>query len=508
MAHDRALPSALSPEASEGTPSGAAARDGSGAPRGSSNPWAVLAVVLTGFFMILLDGTIVNVAIPPIQQDLSANYSAAQWMMSGYALAYAVFLIPAGRLGDMFGHKRLYLVGLAGFTLSSGGCALADSALQMVLWRAVQGVTAGLMNPAVLAMIAAAFPPSERGRAMARYGATAGVATSLGPVVGGLLIGADLGGWDWRPIFLLNLPIGVAALVAAYLVLPEHKGRSGSPDLVGMGLLAVTLLLVCYPLIQGYESNWPSWVFVCLAASLPALWFFVRWQSRRLRVGRSPLIDIRLFRIRAFSAGAAVTVAQFITFASLMFVISAHLQLGLGQSALATGLALMPFAVGTFIGSSVSHIAVRRYGRRALHLGTGLLIVGNAAVVLTLNGVGESVNGWWLAPSTLVCGTGAMLLGAPLVNIVLSGAPGQDAGVAGGVLATGQRVGHALGVAVVGTVLFGVLPAGAQHEAPGTLASEYTTATQVAGVVCLGTAVLTHLLVYLLPQQRGERKGD
>lgn len=454
--------------------------------------------------MILLDGTIVNVAIPPIQQDLAANYSAAQWMMSGYALAYAVFLIPAGRLGDMYGHKRLFLVGLAGFTVSSAGCALADSPLQMVLWRTGQGITAGLMNPAILALIAAVFPPEQRGRAMVRYGATAGVASSLGPVLGGLLISADLGGLDWRPIFLLNLPIGIAALVAAVYVLPEHKGRSGSPDPLGMALLAATLLLICYPLIQGYENDWPSWVFLCLAVSPLTLWMFVRWQSQRLRGGHSPLIDIRLFRSRAFSAGAAATVCQFIAFASLMFVMSAHFQLGLGDSALATGLALLPFAVGTFIGSSVSHVAVVRYGRRALHLGSGLLALGTAAVVLTVRYAGTSVDGWWLALPSTVAGAGAMLLGAPLINIVMSGAPGQDSGIAGGVLATGQRVGHALGIAVVGTVLFAALPAGAQHETPGVLADEYTTATQLAGLVCLAAALLTHLLVYLLPQQREE----
>jgi EmrB/QacA subfamily drug resistance transporter len=460
-------------------------------------------VVLSGFFMILLDGTIVNVAIPPIQQDLSANYSAAQWMMSGYALAYAVCLIPAGRLGDMIGHKRMFIIGLSGFTLSSAGCALADSPLQIVLWRAVQGATGGLMTPSVLAMIAAVFPAAQRGRAMVRYGATAGVATSLGPVLGGAIIAADLGGLGWRPIFLINLPIGVAALVAAVRLLPERRGRAGSPDLLGIGLLTLTLMLLCYPLIQGYENDWPAWVFVMLAAVLPASWVFVRWQAYRVRTGRSPLIDVRLFRIRAFTAGVLVTVCQFIAFASLMFVLSAHLQLGLGASALATGLALLPFAIGTFVGSTFSNIAVLRYGRQALHLGSGLLTLGTAGVALAVWIADTSVDGWWLAPPTFVAGAGAMMLGVPLINIVMSGAPDADHGIAGGILATGQRIGHALGIAVVGTVLFSVLPAGAQHLEPGVLPDEYTTATLWAAGACLLAAAITHLLVYLLPNQRG-----
>jgi EmrB/QacA subfamily drug resistance transporter len=473
---------------------------GAGAP---ANPWTVLAVVLAGFFMILLDGTIANVAIPPIQQDLAASYSAAQWMMGGYAMAYGLLLIPAGRIGDRFGAKRLFLAGLVLFTASSLLCGIAGSAGQLVFGRVSQGAGGGLMNPAILAMIQVAFPAAQRGRAFVWYGATAGVATAIGPVLGGVLVAADVNGWGWRPIFVLNLPIGVALLAVAARVLPEHRGRGGSLDPVGTALLTLALLLFMYPLVQGYEQGWPVWVLVALVATVPALALFLGWQVRRLRQGRSPLIDVRLFRSRSFAAGVGVTLCQFVAFASLQFVLSVHLQLGLGASAAAAGLALMPFALGAFLGSSLSNMALVRFGRRALHCGGGLLAVGTAGVVLMLRLAGTRVDAAWLAVPTFVAGVGAMMLGAPLLHIVQSEVPGDDAGSAGGIIATAQRTGHALGIATVGTTLFALLPPGAREAAPGALAREYATATQVAVVGCLAFAVLTFLLVFLLPELAG-----
>lgn len=466
-------------------------------PSSGRGRWTVLAVVMIGFFMILLDGTIMNVAVPPLQQDLSATYSQAQWMMSGYALGYGLLLIPAGRLGDRFGHRRLFIVGLAGFTFASVLCGTAASADQVVAWRVVQGGTAGLMNPSILAMIHAVFPPAERGRALAWYGATAGVAASLGPVLGGLLISWDPGGWGWRPIFLLNVPIGIVGVLAAAHALPASRGRGGSIDPFGTLLLTLTLILVIYPLIQGYGAGWPPWTFISLAASVPAATAFVVWQVRRVRTGATPLIDVRLFRMRSFAAGVGATVGLFVSFASLQFALSAYLQLGLGATALAAAMALLPFAIGTSIGSSMSNIAVRRLGRRALHLGAGLLVLGTAGVILAIRHVGVRVDALWLAPQTLIAGIGAMMLGTPIINVILSDIPGQDAGSVGGVIATAQRAGHALGIAIVGTALFAVLPSGGQHIGD---AYGYTRAIQIACLYCSGAALITFLLVFFLPR--------
>lgn len=453
---------------------------------------------MTGFFMILLDGTIMNVAIPPLQRDLSASYSQAQWMMSGYALSYGLVLIPAGRLGDRFGHRRLFITGLAGFTVVSVLCGTAGSAGQVIAWRVVQGGMAGLMNPAVLALIHAVFPPAVRGRAFAWYGVTAGVASALGPVLGGLLIALNVAGLQWRPVFLLNVPVGLAALAAATRVLPARRGRGGSADPVGTMLLTLALVLVIYPLIQGYTAGWPAWTFASLAAAAPVLGGFAAWQARRLRAGQVPLVDIRLFRIRPFAAGVAVTLSLFVSFASLQFALSVYLQLGLGASATAAALALLPFAIGTFIGSSVSDLAVRGLGPRALLLGAGLLTLGSAGVLATIHVIGVRVNPLWLAPGTLVTGTGAMLLGAPVINVILANVPGPDAGTVGGVVATAQRLGQALGIAVVGTALFAALPAGAQQAPAGSLPHEYTQAVQIACLCCLGSALAAVTLVAIL----------
>lgn len=467
-------------------------------PLSERGQWAVLAVVLAGFFMILLDGTMMNVAIPQLQQDLSATYSQAQWMMSGYALAYGLVLIPAGRLGDRFGHRSLFIAGLAGFTVVSVLCGTAGNAGQVIAWRIVQGGMAGLMNPAILALIHAAFPSAMRGPAFAWYGMTAGLASALGPVLGGLIISWNLAGLGWRPIFLLNVPVGVAALAAGTRVLTARRAGGGLADPFGALLLTLALVLVIYPLIQGYSAGWPAWAFASLAAAPVALAAFAGWQARRLRLGKTPLIDIRLLRARPFAAGVAATLSLFVSFASLQFALSVYLQLGLGASAAAAAVALLPFAVGTFIGSSVSDRAMRRLGPRALLLGASLLTLGAVGVLATVYGVGTATNALWLAPGTLVTGIGAMLLGAPVINVILTGVPGQDAGAVGGVIATAQRLGQALGIAIVGTALFAVLPAGAEHAAAGSLPREYLRAIEVACLCCVGSSLLTVALAALL----------
>lgn len=465
------------------------------------NRWGILAVVLAAVLLILFDGTSMNVAIPPIQSELGASYGAAQWIMSGYALAFGLVLVPAGRLGERIGQRRLFMLGLIGFTAASIGCGLSDSPAQIVVWRGLQGLTAGMLNPAVLALIHAAFGPEERGRALSFYGATAGAAASLGPVISGLLIDVSPLGLSWRPIFLLNVPIALAALVGAHYLLPETRGRGGSLDPLGIVLLGGALLMLIWPLIQGHESGWPPWIILLFGGSALSGAAFVAWEARRARLGEPPLIDLRLFANRGFSAGVGITVCQFAAFASLQFVLSAYLQLGLGRSALVAGLSLLPFAVGTVIGSSLSQPAVRVLGRRALHVASGLLALGTSGVGVAVRLAGTGVDVVWLAPPTLVAGIGAMMLGTAAMNVVLSTITKGHAGTASGVLATAPRVGHSLGVAVVGTALFGALPEGAREAASGTLALEYTAALRGALGYCVAAAALTWLLVFLVPHE-------
>lgn len=432
---------------------------------GAQSRWLVLAVVLAGAFMILLDSTIVNVAIPSIQLDLGASYGAIEWVISGYALANGLMLIPAGRLADRFGHKRLFLIGLLGFTATSILCGTANSPQALIGWRVAQGAMAGVMNPAILAIIQVAFPPRERGRAFGMYGAVSGVAVALGPLLGGLLIQANLQGLDWRPIFLLNLPLGIFTAAAALRVLRESRGRGGSLDIIGVLLVATGVLLVSVPLIEGRAAGWPAWTFVGLAASIPVFALFALWETRLLRLGKDPLIDIRLFRNRSFSVGVAIGMSYFAGFIGLVFALSLYLQIGLGMSALAAGLTLLPFAAGTFAGSAISDWVANRLGKWVILLGSGLVIVAILGLLWTIRRYGIGITGWEMLPPLLLAGIGSGLVIAPNVDIVLAGAPWQDAGAASGVLNTAQRLGNALGVAIVGVALFGSLATYAEQSA-------------------------------------------
>ncbi|HEY3685814.1 MAG TPA: MFS transporter [Streptosporangiaceae bacterium] len=425
----------------------------------------ILAVILIGAFMILLDGTIVNVALVPIQRDLAAGYGAIEWAVGGYALAYGLLLIPSGRLADRFGHRRLLMTGLAGFTAMSALCGLAVTPGQLVAVRVLQGVAAGVLNAPILAIIQAVFPPEKRGGAFAAYGATAGVSTALGPIVGGLLITWDPGGLGWRSIFLINLPIGVAALVATARVVPESYGRGGRLDLPGVALVAGAVLLVTFPLVQGRESGWPWWTWACLAAAVPVLAAFVVWERRLARRGRDPLIDMRLFGNRAFSAGVALSLVYFAAFIGLLFALSVYLQAGLDRPVLAAGLTITPFAVGTLLGSWASESLAERLGRRVLLVGAVLVGAGIGGVIAAARYAGPGMSAWHLLPGLLVGGVGSGFVIAPNVGIVLSGVPWRDAGSASGVLNTAQRVGQAIGVAVVGVALFGAVGSAAPDAA-------------------------------------------
>lgn len=426
---------------------------------------AVLAVVLVGAFMILLDATIVNVAVPAIQRGLHSSYSAVEWMVSGYALAYGLLLIPAGRLGDRVGHKTTYLAGLAGFTAASVLCGTSGSPAELVAWRVVQGAMAGLMNPPILAVIQAVFPQQERGKAFGFYGAIAGVATAIGPLAGGLLIAWNPHGWDWRPVFLVNLPIGIAGIAAALRLVPQTRGKADPLDLIGAALVCAAMLLITYPLVQGQSAGWPLWSFACLGAAAPVLAMFFLWERRMLRRGRTPLVDVTLFANRSFAAGTGLSLVYFAGFIGLLFALSLYLQIGLGWTALHAGLAILPFAAGILVGGAVSDYAARKLGRGVLLLGAAVVACCITAIIGVVHADGTALSGLHLLPALLAAGVGSGLVIAPSVDVVLSGIRWQDAGSASGVLGASQRMGQAIGIAVVGVALFGSLAAGAQGAA-------------------------------------------
>jgi EmrB/QacA subfamily drug resistance transporter len=476
----------------------------------------ILGVVLIGAFMILLDATIVNVAVPTIQRSLHAAYSQVEWVISGYALAYGLLLIPAGRAGDRIGHKKTFLAGLAGFTAASVLCGTSGSPAELVAWRVVQGAMAGIMNPPILAVIQAIFPPKERGKAFGLYGAVAGVSTALGPLAGGLLIAWNLHGWDWRPIFLVNLPIGVIGFALALRLVPESHGKADRLDVIGIVLVSAAMLLLTYPLIQGQSAGWPAWTFGCLAAAPVVAAGFVFWERFVVRRGKTPLVNVSLFANRSFAAGTGVSLVYFAGFIGLLFVLSLYLQIGLGFSALRAGLTILPFAAGTFFGAAFSDPVARRIGRGVLILGSAVVALGIAAVIAVIHAEGPSLAGVQLLPALLIGGLGSGLVIAPNVDVVLSRIGWQDAGSASGVLNASQRLGQAIGVAVVGVAFFGSLGAGGKpgdaasaRSAREVVARAFGHAAQVALLYALGAVLLTLALVFLLPKpQRKELEGS
>ncbi len=368
------------------THTGAASRPGTSSGEADPRRWIALAIVLTAAFMQLVDISIVNVAIPSVQRNLDATYSQVQWVLAGYQLAFAVTLITGGRLGDIFGRKRMFILGMAGFTLASALCGLAQSPGMLIASRVLQGLMGAIMFPQVLSVIQVSFPPRERATALGIFGATIGVATIAGPLVGGLLIQANLLGLDWRPIFLVNVPIGIASLTAAAFLLRESRSADARRlDLGGVALVTAGLLLLVYPLVQGRELGWPRWTFLSMAASVPVLALFALYERRKKRRDGSPLVDLDLFRQRPFVSGLLLSLIFFMGISAFFLTFTIYLQIGLGFTALHAGLTTVPFAIFSAIASGASVRLAPRLGTRVLHLGTLLLTSGMGAVILTIH---------------------------------------------------------------------------------------------------------------------------
>jgi EmrB/QacA subfamily drug resistance transporter len=407
--------------------------------------------------MVLLDISIVNVAIPSIRANLAANNADIQFVVAGYALAYAVLLITGGRLGDIYGRKRLFLIGMAGFVATSALCGLAQNAVMLDVSRVLQGLMAALLFPQVMSTIQVMFPPHERGRAFGMLGAIIGIATITGPLVGGLIIRDDITGGAWRWIFLVNLPIGIVSLIAAIREVPESKAPHASRlDLVGVALASLGLGLLVYPLVQGQTEGWPTWTFICMGLSPIVLALFLLYE-RALPASRFPLVQLSLFRLRGFSVGVAVAGLFIAGIPAYFFTFSLTLQVGLGFSALQAGLTTIPWSFGAALASGFSTRVAPRLGKLTITIGSGLLVLGMVGVYLTLQARGENVSSFDLIPALLVSGLGLGTVIAPLLNIIVAGVPSRDAGSASGVLATFQQLGGAIGVAVVGVIFFSLL---------------------------------------------------
>ncbi|MCW3005361.1 MAG: efpA 6, partial [Conexibacter sp.] len=416
-------------------------------------------VVALAFIMDLLDSTIVNIAIPSIQSNLHASYTTIQWLIAGYALSFALLLITGGRMGDVYGYRKIFMIGVAGFTFASLVSGLAWIPGVLIGARLLQGAMAALMVPQVMSMMQVMFPPEERGMINGMFGAMAGVAASMGPVVGGLLIKANNCGLDWRPIFLINVPVGLFAYFAAQKYLPN--GKSAHPlklDLVGTGIVIVALSLVIFPLIQGRELGWPLWIFIMMAASLPVFVIFAWWQKKKDKIDGSPLVLPALFSKRSFTLGLLSNVVFQGAMIGFFLLSTLMLQIGLGYSVIKAALTGIPTAIGiatTF--ALLANTVIPKLGRYAMTLGTVIMSTGIVLTSWVISGHGLNTSPWMLAPCLLIVGIGMGLTMAPIFAVVLNDIDHNHAGSASGVLNAVQQVGAAVGVAAIGVVFFGAL---------------------------------------------------
>jgi EmrB/QacA subfamily drug resistance transporter len=420
--------------------------------------WLTLVILLLAAFMNLLDVSIVNIAIPSIQRNLHATYADLQWALAGYTLAYALVLITSGRLGDTYGRKRLFLIGVTGFTVMSALCGAAQSPGQLIACRVAQGAMGAIMVPQVLAVIQVIFPPAERIKALAGFGVTAGLGTVSGPLLGGLLIQHNLLGLSWRPIFLINVPVGVIAVAAsAVLVRESRAARPPKLDPVGVGLVSAALLLLLYPLVEGPQLGWPAWTYASMAAAAPVIAAFVGYERLKARRDGSPLVPLGLFRERGFGVGMGIAITFFLGIASFALVLTLFLQTGLGFTPLHAGLTFLPFSLGVLVSSAAAARLAPRFGRGVTMAGAVVIAAAVTGLIETLHHYGAAVSTWDLAPGLAAAGLGLGTVLAPLADIVLARVPERDAGSASGVFNTGLQLGNSVGIALIGVIFFGLL---------------------------------------------------
>jgi EmrB/QacA subfamily drug resistance transporter len=416
---------------------------------------------MTGTLLIVLDFFVVNVTIPSMQTALRASASAIEWVVAGYGLTFAVFLVSAGRLGDRIGRRRAFSAGLALFTLASAACGLAPDIRVLVGARLVQGVGAALISANVLSIIGVLYAGAHRVTAITVYGVVMGLAAAAGQLVGGLIIHADLAGSGWRSVFLVNVPVGLAALVLAPRFVPESCAERARPiDPAGIVLVTLGLTALLLPLVEGRQQGWPEWTWLSLGAAailLATLAAHQRWLAGR---GGAPLLDPVLFGTDDLRAGLVTQLLFWCGQAALFFVLALYLQNGRGLDPLSAGLVFTILAAGYLAAFFRAPALTLRIGRDLIAVGALTLATGDCLllVAVALQGGGGSV--WLLAPGLVLIGIGQGLCITPLTATVLSHTDPQQAGMVSGALSTMQQMGNALGVAITGLVFFNTLNGG------------------------------------------------
>jgi len=454
--------------------------------------WAPLAVILCGTFVYVVDFFVVNVALPSIQRSLGAGPAAIEWVVAGYGLTSAAFLVTGGRLGDIYGRRRLFCVGIATFTVTSALCAAAPDAGFLVAARLAQGVGAAIMAPNVLSILGTTYTGPARVKAISVYGMVMGIAAVGGQLLGGVLIAANVDGLGWRVIFWINVPIGIAALALARRLVPESRSAAGSTgpgrlDLRGATLFTAALVAIILPLLDGREQGWPAWSWACLAAGPVLLAVFAAHLRSKARSGGQPLLDPAIFAVRAFRAGLTCQVLFWCQQAASYLLLALYLQEGRGLSPIKAGGVFAVLAAGYLATSLRAPALTMRFGRRVVATGALVAGLGDLALVLAVlsNGGGAVAA---LFPGLFLLGAGQGLCITPLTTTVLAHADASRAGSVSGALATAQQVGNAIGVAVSGVIFYGLLADGRGYGAA------YRWSTAEMALLLAGVAALTFII--------------
>jgi EmrB/QacA subfamily drug resistance transporter len=460
--------------------------------------WLVLVVVVLADLMDLIDSSVANLAGPSIRADLGGGQVTVQWVLSAYTAAFALGLVTSGRLGDLLGRRRLFLLGMAGFTLTSLACGLAPDTVFLIAARTLQGLCGSVMIPQGLALVKVVFPPQHLRRALTPVGPVMGLAMVAGPILAGWLLHLDLFGSQWRSIFLINVPFGVLAGLVALRVLPRHGGEAPDArlDLTGVGLLTAASALLVVPLIQGRELGWPAWTFAMMAGSVALLALFVVSE----RHSAHPVVTPSLFRKRSFVVGLVIVAGFYASQSAFVLVLNLLLQQGLGWAPLRTGLTLIPWALGTAVAVLLAGAGLaEKLGRASLHLGLAVAVVGLLGLWWSVAHWGAGVDAWRLTPALLITGLGSGLVFVPLVDFIIGDATAAEVGTGAGLLNAVQQFAGAIGVAALGTVFF----ARAGHASVNSCLA----AAELVFGITAGLNLLTLLLVGLLPKHARNAHG-
>jgi EmrB/QacA subfamily drug resistance transporter len=467
---------------------------------GARAAWLGFAVVLAAMVMDLLDSTIAQTAAPAIRHDLGGSFASLEWISAAYTLAMSVTLLLGSRLGDILGRRRVLLTGVGLFGAASALCALAPTPGALIAARALQGAIAAIMVPQGFGMVRELFGDEGQQRAFTVIGPVMGLGAVAGPLVGGGLIDLDLFGTGWRAIFLVNVPIALAAIVAGLRFLPYAAPSTpgARPDLVSVGLSMVGGFGLVYPLIEGRAHGWPVWSFALLAGGVLAFAAFGLLQARRVRRGRSPLVDPSLLRRRPYVAGLAVVVCFIGAMGGMLLALNVMLQTGLGYSPLQCGLATVAVPVAAIGGSITSSALLARIGRTTMHIGVVVMAIGLGVVDIVLRAAGAGLTGWDLAGPLALTGFGMGMVFVPMFDVILAGVAPHQLGSASGLLESVQQLAMSLGIAAVGTVLFDSLGHGFGPPA-------FVSAADHGLLVAIGFLIAAALAVFLLPKHAREQ---